>query len=41
MPLLGNETDNAPNWEAHIVRYSVVFVNNSKLLDKYLSMWKN
>lgn len=29
MPLLGDEKDNAPGWEEHIVRYNVVFVKKS------------
>ncbi|CAB3230225.1 unnamed protein product [Arctia plantaginis] len=29
MPLLGDE-EKVPNWEVHIVRFSIVYVNNEK-----------
>lgn len=27
MPLLGNETESAPDWDVHIVRFAIVFIN--------------
>ncbi|KAJ8712058.1 hypothetical protein PYW07_004900 [Mythimna separata] len=29
MPLLGDEQENVPNWDVHIVRYSIVFIDNT------------
>lgn len=31
MPLLGDEKDTAPDWEEHIVRYTVVFVKKEHI----------
>ena len=29
MPLLGDEQENVPDWDVHIVRYSIVFVKHT------------
>lgn len=29
MPLLGDEQDKVPDWDVHIVRYAIVFLNST------------
>ncbi|KAJ8714831.1 hypothetical protein PYW08_004812 [Mythimna loreyi] len=33
MPLLGDEQENVPNWDVHIVRYSIVFIDHNTTIN--------